>query len=113
MTEKGLKYLSDIKQAIDLIEDFTKSINDFNAYDSDLKTQSAVERQLGIIGEAVNKFDALFPEKSLVNTKKIIGFRNRLIHAYDAVDAAIVWAILKRHLRPLKEEVTSRIKSKL
>ncbi len=57
MTEKGLKYLSDIKQAIDLIEDFTKSINDFNAYDSDLKTQSAVERQLSIIGEAVNKFD--------------------------------------------------------
>ena len=27
MTEKGLKYLSDILLAIDLIEDFTKSVS--------------------------------------------------------------------------------------
>lgn len=113
MTEQGLKYLSDIKQAIELIEDFTKSINSFDDYKNDLKTQSAVERQLGIIGEAVNKFDLLFPGDSLVNAGKIIGFRNRLIHAYDAVDTAIIWAILKRHLGPLKDEVLSLIYSNL
>jgi uncharacterized protein with HEPN domain len=45
---KGLKYLSDIIREIDLIEDFTKSISNFGDYTSDLKTQSAVERQLGI-----------------------------------------------------------------
>ena len=109
MTEQGLKYLSDIKQAIDLIEDFTKSIANFNDYTNDLKTQSAVERQLGIIGEAVNKFDLLYPESSLENARKIIGFRNRLIHAYDAVDTAMIWAILKKYLHPLKDEVKSRI----
>ena len=89
MMEKGIKYLSDIHSAIILIEEFTKTTTDFNDYCLDLKTQSAVERQLGIIGEAVNKFDQLHPELSLENARKIIGFRNRLIHAYDAVDTSM------------------------
>ena len=110
MTEKGLKYLSDIIQAIDLIEDFTKSVPNFSDYVNDLKTQSAVERQLGIIGEAVNKFDLLHPELSLENARKIVGFRNRLIHAYDSVDSSMIWAIIKRYLAPLKVEILNKIK---
>nr|WP_287493456.1 HepT-like ribonuclease domain-containing protein [Candidatus Brachybacter algidus] len=54
MKEKSLKYLSDILIAIDLIEDFTDGILEFYEYETDFKTQSAVERQLGIIGEALN-----------------------------------------------------------
>jgi uncharacterized protein with HEPN domain len=108
MTEKGLKYLSDISQAIDLIADFTKSISNYNEYISDLKTQSAVERQLGIIGEAVNKFDSIHPEISLENARKIVGFRNRLIHSYDSIDSSMIWAIIKRHLAPLKEEIIQK-----
>ena len=46
MTEKSKKYLSDILMAIELIEEFTLGISDFNIYDKDRKTQSAVERQL-------------------------------------------------------------------
>lgn len=42
MTDKGLKYLSDVLMAISLIEDFTRDIVDFNSYDLDRKTQSAV-----------------------------------------------------------------------
>jgi uncharacterized protein with HEPN domain len=101
--------LSDIVHAIDLIEDFTKSTINFNDYISDLKTQSAVERQLGIIGEAVNKFDILCPSDTLDNARKIVGFRNRLIHTYDTVDSSIIWAIIKRHLTPLKEEVIHKL----
>jgi uncharacterized protein with HEPN domain len=52
MTDMSLKYLSDILMAIKLIEDFTKEIEDYKAYDQDRKTQSAVERQLAVIGEA-------------------------------------------------------------
>ena len=105
MTEKGLKYLDDIIRAIELIEDFTNNISSFSDYTKDLKTQSAVERQLGIIGEAVNKFDLLHPEVSLKNARKIVGFRNRIIHAYDAVDSSMIWAIIKKHLAPLYQEV--------
>jgi len=109
MTEKGLKYLSDIIQAIELIEDFTQSIKNYNDFVNDLKTQSAVERQLGIIGEAVNKFEILHPEESLENARKIVGLRNRLIHAYDAVDSSMVWAIVKKHLSLLKTEAKNKI----
>jgi len=76
----------------------------------DLKTQSAVERQLGIIGEAVDKFDKLMPEMTLENGKKIVGFRNRLIHTYDAVDSSMIWAIVKKHLAPLKNEIIDKLR---
>ncbi len=109
MTDQGLKYLSDIQRAIGLIEDFTATIAGFDDYVNDLKTQSAVERQLGIIGEAVNKFDLLYPSDSLENARKIVRLRNRIIHSYDAIDAAMIWAILKKHLHPLKEEVNLRL----
>ena len=51
MMDQGKKYLSDIIQAINLIESFTSDILDYDDYITDLKTQSAVERQLGIIGK--------------------------------------------------------------
>lgn len=85
MTDQSKKFLSDIIQAVKLIEQFTNNISNYKDYVSDLKTQSAVERQLGIIGEAVNKYDKLEPDNSLENAKKIVGFRNRIIHSYDAV----------------------------
>lgn len=90
MTDRGNKYLVDILQAINLIESFTADISDFNQYLSDLKTQSAVERQLGILAEAVNRYDKLFPDTQLINARIIAGFRNRLIHANDSVDQSII-----------------------
>jgi uncharacterized protein with HEPN domain len=62
MTEQGKKYLSDIHRAIEFIEQFISPINNYSEYCSDIKTQSAVERQLAIIGEAVNKYDKIFPD---------------------------------------------------
>lgn len=109
MTDQGKKFLSDILQAIELIESFVVDIKDFDNYLTDKKTQSAVERQLGIIGEALNKFEKLFPESRISNARKIVGFRNRLIHTYDSVDPSMVWAILKNHLGPLKDEVKSKM----
>ncbi|TQD33800.1 HepT-like ribonuclease domain-containing protein [Haloflavibacter putidus] len=105
MTEKSKKYLSDILIAVDLIEKFTVDITDFEVYQNDLKTQSAVERQLAIIGEALNKLKKIKPTIEIENDKQIIGFRNRLIHAYDSIDNSIVWAILNRHLKKLKQEI--------
>lgn len=105
MTERELKYLSDILQAIELIEAFTISTPTFDNYVKDLKTQSAVERQLAIIGEAVNKLNTSSGELSIKNVAKIISVRNRLVHAYDAVDNSIIWLIIKKYLPELKSEV--------
>lgn len=106
--EQGKKYLSDIADAIILIEEFTYNIS-FEEYSIDIKTQSAVERQLGIIGEAVNKFSTLLPNENLDNIRQIVAFRNRIIHAYDSVDNSIVWAIIKKHLPLLQQEVEEKL----
>jgi uncharacterized protein with HEPN domain len=110
MTDQGKKYLTDILHSINLIESFTSGISSYDEYIADLKTQSAVERQLGIIGEAIIKFEKIFPDSTLINSHKIVGFRNRLIHAYDTVDPSIIWAIIKKHLEPLKKEITEKLK---
>lgn len=105
MTEKSKKYLSDVLIAITLIREFTIDTTDFTTYDKDRKTQSAVERQLVIIGEALNKLRLIEDEFVIENGNQIIGFRNRLVHAYDSIDNSIVWAILKRHLENLRIEI--------
>jgi uncharacterized protein with HEPN domain len=111
MTEKGAKYLSDIIQAIELIDEFTKDINSFSNYSFDLKTQSAVERQSSIVGEAVNKYDNIESDEKLENARKIVGFRNRLVHAYDSIDVSIVWVIIKKYLPTLKQEAVIKFNS--
>ena len=72
----------------------------------DHKTQSAVERQLVIVGEALNKLRKEEDGAMINDHNQIIAFRNRLVHAYDGIDNAIVWVILKRHLEPLKTEIS-------
>jgi uncharacterized protein with HEPN domain len=109
MTEKEKKFLSDILTAIELIETFVASTTSFSDYTKDLKTKSATERQLAIIGEAVNKFQKESNSSSLKNVNQIISLRNRLIHSYDNVDDSIIWSIVTRHLQPLKTEVKNLI----
>ena len=111
MTDQEKKYLSDILEAIRRIELFTQDTPTFELYIQDIKTQSAVERQLSIIGEAVNRFDRLTLQAPLENARQIVGFRNRLIHAYDGMDNAIVWAVLERHIPLLKVEALSKLKA--
>ncbi len=105
MTERQKKYLSDILISIELVESFIKDVNTFNQYTSDMKTKSAIERQLGIIEEAGNKYLGEPNSIELSNSRMIVNFRNRLIHSYDNIDDSIVWSIVVRYLQPLKQEV--------
>ncbi|MEM9991737.1 MAG: DUF86 domain-containing protein [Bacteroidota bacterium] len=105
MTEKAAKYLADVLRAIDLIEEFSEATPNFYAYQKDLKTKSAIERQLAIVGEAVNQYLKESPKVELSNARKIVDFRNRLIHSYDNVDDSMVWVVLKKHLPTLQQEI--------
>ena len=51
--------------------------------------------------------EALEVFEKITQAPQIIGFRNRLIHGYDAVDHAIVWDVVKNKLPLLKAEVDS------
>jgi uncharacterized protein with HEPN domain len=109
MTPQGQKYLFDIQRALGLIEDFVRDTPTFAAYQTDLKTRSAVERQLGIVGEAVNHLRRVEPDAKLPNTKQMVDFRNRLIHSYDNVNETIVWAIIHNHLPALKADIQQQL----
>jgi uncharacterized protein with HEPN domain len=104
MTEREKKFLCDIVQATKLVEEFTAEIIAYENYCNDLKTQSAVERQIVIIGEAVNKYNQINHGAKIAGAKEIIGLRNRLVHAYDSIDNSIIWVIIKKHLQPLRNE---------
>lgn len=109
MTPQGQKYLFDIQRAINLIEQFVLDTPTFDTYQADLKTRSAVERQLAIIGEAVNHLRRVEPQAKLTDTKQMVDFRNRLIHSYDNVNEAIVWTIINNHLPALKADTAQKL----
>lgn len=105
--DKTGKYLFDIDHAISLIESFMVDIPDYKSFAEDIKTQSAVERQLAIIGEAVGKLMQENPNIQFSNARQIVNFRNRIIHSYDNIDVSIVWIITQRYIPLLKQEVKS------
>ncbi len=101
----------DILKAIELCEVFMQGMESFFEYEKDLKTKSAVERQIAIISEAVNELKKEDSEITIENSIQIVGLRNRLIHAYDSTEDTIIWAILQRHLPNLKEETEKLLKN--
>jgi uncharacterized protein with HEPN domain len=72
-----------------------------------LKTKKAVEQNLEIIGEAVNRILKADSSIQIKNAKNIIGTRNRIIHSYDNISDEVIWTIATRELPDLLEEVKS------
>ncbi|WP_281227264.1 HepT-like ribonuclease domain-containing protein [Flavobacterium aquiphilum] len=107
--------LFDIKLSIDEIDSFfSNEEKDFSKYKNNLMLKRAVERNLEIIGEAVNRIitrDTSFTER-ISNAKAIIGLRNQVIHAYDNISDENIWSILINHLPKLKFEVAELIRPK-
>lgn len=90
MNEEVKKYLQDILDALISIEQFTTGVISFYQYRDNLMMKAAVERKLEIIGEAMNKASRLAPDLEISSKQKIISLRNRIIHAYDAVDDILI-----------------------
>ena len=83
-------WLEDIKQSIDEIEEFLPKKRNFFEFQKDLKTRKAIERNIEIIGEAVNRILKANPDIKITNARKIIDTRNRIIHGYDFVSGDII-----------------------
>ena len=112
MDEKILKWLYDIKLAIDEIEGFLSDTpNNFKYYSSNLLLKRAIERNLEIIGEAVNRILKQDDEITIEHSRRIVGLRNQIIHAYDNISDESIWAIIQKHLPLLKMEVDRLIHS--
>ena len=98
--------LYDILNAINEIDSFFVDANfEFALYKGDIKTKRAVERNIEIIGEAMNRILRHDPVFQLPNSRKIVDTRNRIIHGYDVVSDEIVWAIVVEYLPALRIQV--------
>lgn len=99
------KYLYDVQVAIDSIYEYLGEKRDFFAYEQNKQLRRAVERELEIIGEAVNHLLDLLPDIPIDNARRIVDLSNFVIHGYDKVDNVIIWGIINRDLPKLKEQV--------
>ena len=98
--------LYDILNAIMEIESFfSDRPKEFQAYQKDLRTKRAVERNIEIIGEALSRILKRDETMIISNSRKIVDTRNRIIHGYDSVSDDIIWSIVIRHLPLLKVEI--------
>ena len=70
----------------------------------DDKTVDAVVRNFEIIGEASNRIpDDFKTEHPEIEWRRIVGFRNRIIHEYFGIDYENLWRIKKENIPTLSE----------
>lgn len=112
METRILKRLEDARAACAKIRTFTKDL-DFESFQASELVRSAVERQLEISGEALEKALADSPDlaRMLPEIHRAIGLRNRLIHGYDSVDDEIVWDVIKTKLDLLTARLTDLLQA--
>ncbi len=103
-------YLGHILEAIGRIEAYTLGL-DQGGFESDVKTQDAVIRNMEIIGEACSNIRKQAPDFARSHPEvpwgSAIGNRNALSHGYFSVDLTLVWATVRQDLPRLKAAVQS------
>ena len=104
MNQEIKKYLFDILESINSIENYLGEKRDFFVYNSNKMLRRAVERELEIIGEALNYIDKIDKNIEITSKRQIINTRNRVIHSYDRIDNEIIWGILIKYLPILRNE---------
>ena len=111
MSDKDpLIFIKHILESIKNIEDFMRNVEK-SKFLKDKEKQSAVVRQIEIIGEAVRNLPTSFIKKySNISWKEIVGTRDKIIHHYFGVDLDIVWDIVKKNLPALKIQIERILK---
>ena len=93
-----LAYLDDVTEA---------------SFYEDGKLQDAVIRRLLVVGEAANRVSSETQQSlSDIAWLKIRGIRNRLVHEYDGIDLAIVWATTQTEILELEVKLKAVLSDK-
>lgn len=102
-------HLRDILEAITYIEEFI-GFMDFIVYQNDIKTKSAVERQMQIITEAAIRLGEDGPIVCPgLDWEGFRGMGNVLRHAYHRIDDKIIWDTVKQELPLMRDAVVTAL----
>lgn len=111
MSKREIKILlDDMIEAIGKIDRYIKEMT-LNDFVNDSKTVDAVVRNLEVIGEAANRISRSFQQQHPeIGWRQIIGLRNRVIHDYFGIDYDIVWYVITKDLKKLKNKLKDILK---
>ena len=111
MDEFVKKHLEDILIAIDEVDIFFETLpKRYDVFVNSLLLRRGVERNIEIIGEAMNRILKVDNTISITNARKIVDTRNYVIHGYDTLTVDILWSIVVNHLPVLKNEIEELLK---
>ncbi|MBN2806726.1 MAG: DUF86 domain-containing protein [Prolixibacteraceae bacterium] len=105
------KHLYDINTSIDSIYEYLGEQRNFFEYQNNKLLRRGIEREIEIIGEAMNRVLKLNPDINIRNARQIIDTRNWVIHGYDKADDVVIWAIVLKHLPELKKEIVKYLEN--
>ncbi len=115
MTRDYKDYISDIVNAMEKIDTFTRGMS-FQDFARDEKTVFAVIRALEIIGEAVKNIPATFKNRhKQIPWKRMAGMRDKLIHEYFGVDKEVLWRTIKEdipNITPVMHQIAIRFEKR-
>lgn len=105
------KRLHDALTACSKLQSFIAGA-DLMMYESSDLIRSASERQLEILGEALNQARQHDPSliDQIPHVRSIIGMRNRIAHGYDDVRDEIVWDTLQNDIPPLEQALEAMLR---
>lgn len=106
MDRKQRKYLRDILSSIIEIESFMEGRpKEYATFCDDTLFRRGVERNIEIMGEAMNQVLKLNPNIPITAARKVVDTRNFVIHAYDSLKPDILWGIVINHMPLLRRQV--------
>ena len=104
--KKDRAYLQHVREAAEHIGKFIQAMAK-DEFLKDVLVQSAVIRQLEVIGEAVKNLSGVLKrEYQEIPWSDIAGLRDKLIHGYFGVDLELVWKISTKDIPELKDQIS-------
>lgn len=110
MIKEPLIFIKHINDSISNVNEFSKNLSK-EKFLRDKLRQSAIVRELEIIGEAVKNLPFSFRKKyPSVEWIKIAGLRDKIIHQYFGIDLNTIWDIVKEDVPELEGEILKILK---